>query len=346
MSLTEHLRQYLASNKPDVALLASLAELIRERIWKSGMWEQPPDYFGYPEYHSWREAFAADDPSPGPAGDFFLEEIVRDRSFLEETIQAGNAIDAWMRQRIKWFLIDRQKKHDPIGYRVFKNLTAVLEAMIADGSATATNQVQGKLRNQSLIRLKSVEPGSLAGEPDLARLIDTDPEWQPVLLRLAKLGKGAQQLLRERLVRLSSAGVDAFSVGDLAAILKAKVRALYEAWNRPSECTSTGSPTTPENPDEFRTDAPDERYGDGDEHLDSLRREVPEAVERSEYISKVKRGMLVVFEDWLNYLQMGRDHPPLREWAAQLGLPKSSLGDYLNRLRLVIRGILEKRRAE
>src|SRR5262249_32635150 len=124
MSLTDHLRRYLEGADPDVALLAGLAELIRERLQWSFMWGHPPEFFGYPEYHRWSEAFSGDDLSPGPVGDFFLEEIVPEQAFLLKTIRAGNAVEALLRQKVKWFLTDRQRKHDPVGYRVFGNLVA------------------------------------------------------------------------------------------------------------------------------------------------------------------------------------------------------------------------------
>jgi hypothetical protein len=346
MTLTEHLRRYIVSGEPNVALLAALAELVRERIWKSDMWEQPPDYFGYPEYGSWGEAFSGDDPSPGPAADFFLEEVVQELPFLERTIQEGNSVEALLRQKVKWFLTDRQKKHDPVGYRTFTNLVAVLEGMIADGAATATNRVRSKLRNPTLIQLKLGDSGPTPAARDLARVVDTDPDWLPVLRRLAKLGKGAQRLLRERLDRFPSQGVVAFSVGELGAVLKARVREAHEAWNRPAGGSPATSRRTPEPSDDFRTDALPGRYSSFEECLGALRQGVPEAVERSDYTPKVRRGMLAVFADWLKYLAVGQDHPPLREWAAQLGLPKSSLGDYLQRLRSLIQEVLKIRGAE
>src|SRR5262249_9517066 len=148
--------------------------------------------------------------------------------------QAGNSVEALLRQKIKWFLLDRQRKHDPVGYRAFMNLVAVVEAMITAGAATATNLVRRRVRNPTILRLTSTGHALPASRNELARLIDSDPAWQPVLLRLGKLGKGAQELLRKRLDQFSSLGVAAFQVGEFGALLKERVRAANEAWHRPS----------------------------------------------------------------------------------------------------------------
>jgi hypothetical protein len=338
VSATDHLRRYLSTGEPDVALLAALADLVRQRLRKSGMWGHPPEYFGYPEYHTWEEAFSEEDPSPGPAGDFFLEEVVPESAFFDQTLQAGNDVDALLRQKVRWFLTDRQKRHDPIGYRAFMNLLAVVEAMVADGSAVATNRVGGKIRNPTLVRLTSTGSSPPADEGELSRVIDTDADWQPVLRRLAKLGKGAQRLLRERLELFPAAGVAAFSVGELGAVLKARAREANEAWNRATEAGN--------NPNESRTPPQSECYTPSEEDLSSLRSRVCAAVEKSEYTPKVKRGMAVVFEDWLKYLAAGADHPPLREWAPQLGLSRSTLGDYLQRLQSLMRAVLRPGQAD
>lgn len=341
MTLTKLLQDYLDSGEADEALLAAVAELIRERIWKSHMWNQPPEFFGYPEYHTWSEAFSGDDPSPGPAGDFFLEEIVPEQNFLDQTIRAGNTVEALLRQKVRFFLTDRQKKFDPIGYRAFKNFVAVIEGMVSEGVASVSNRVRGKIRNPSIVRLTSSGPAPCAGEQELGHVIDGDPDWQPVLIRLAKLGTGAQRLLRARLDRFLSQGVGAFSVGEFGFLLKARARAANKAWNRPTE--NSGNPP---NQDESRTNLENDRYSLSEEYLVDFARKVRQAVEGSDYTAKVKRGMLVVFEDWLKYLRVGNDHPPFRDWAIQLGLRKSSIADHYKNLRQLIRAALEKGQAD
>jgi hypothetical protein len=337
VTLTEHLRRYLDKGEPDVPLLAALANEVRERLRAARMWQQPPEYFGYPEYHSWQEAFSGDDAAPGPVADFFLEKIVPEQSFLTQTLGAGNDVEALVRQKVKWFLIDRQKRHDPVGYRAFMNLVAVVEAMAAGGAAVVENRVRGKVRNPTLVRLTRGGPGPPAGADELARVIDADAEWQPVLRRLAKLGTGAQRLLRERLERLPSAGVVAFVVGELGDLLKARARAANEAWNRPEDLDRA---------DESRTGPPGGRYPTSEEDLTALGRGLRQAVEKSDCTPKVKRGLVAVFEDWEKYLAAGQDHPQVREWASQLGLARSTLADYLRRLRGLLQAVLDRRSAD
>jgi hypothetical protein len=339
MSLTDHLRRYLEGADPDLALLVGLADLIRERLQRSFMWGHPPDFFGYPEYHSWSEAFSDDDPSPGPAGDFFLEEIVPEQDFLRKTVQAGNPVEALLRQKVRWFLTDRQRKHDPIGYRVFENLVATVQAMLDDGAIAAANLVRGKVRNPTVVRLTAAEPGPPADTDELARVIDHDPEWSAVLLRLAKLGRGAQRLLRERLDRFPTVGVRAFQVGELGGLLKSRARAANRSWNRPAgeDSASAGR----DDGDLSRTSELGDRYFTSEEVLVSFGRRVREAIERSDFTDKVRRRMLVVLDDWLKYLAAGQDTPKVREWAIQLGLPKSSLNEYRNNLLPFMRAVLE-----
>jgi hypothetical protein len=339
MTLTDHLRRYLEGADADVALLAGLADLIRIRLQRSGMWCHPPDYFGYSEYHSWSEAFSGDDLTPAPVCDFFLEEVVPEQDFLLKTVLAGNTIEALLGQKVKWFLTDRQRKHEPVGYRVFGNLVATVKAMIDDGIAASTNLVRGKVRNPTVIRLGASAHGPPAHADELAQVIARDPDWPPVLLRLSKLGRGAQRLLRERLDQFPAAGVVAFQVGEFGALLKARVRAAHEAWTRPAG-------QDPESPAEdcdllSRTGGPGDRYFMSEEGLASFGRRVREAVDQSNFTDKVRRRMIVVLEDWLKYLAAGQEPPKVREWAVQLALPKSSLNEYRNNLLPLMRAVLE-----
>jgi hypothetical protein len=332
VSLTDHLRTYLETGEPTVALLGELAALVRRRIRALGMWGQPPRFLGYPDFSSWDEAFNSEDMAPGPVADFFLERIVPDLDYLGLTIRAGNRVEALLYQKIGFFLTDRQKKNDPVGYRAFKNLAATLEAMETDGVANLSNRVRGKVRNPTVVRLAGPGPGGLTDERDLAAAIDRDEEWQSVILRLSKLGIGAQRLLRARLDRLTDVGISAFQVGDLGRILKDRARQAHEAWNRQSEAKDGG-----ENADEIRTDPGLSSYSTSEETLNSLDTRVRIAIAESGYTAKVKRGMELVLNDWLRHLRDGRRPPPLSEWSAQLGLSRSSLGDYRKRLEDLLR---------
>jgi hypothetical protein len=178
----------------------------------------------------------------------------------------------------------------------------------------------------------------------LARVIDSDPEWPPVLLRLAKLGLGAQRLLRGRLDRFPAAGVAAFQVGEFGDLLKARVRAVNQAWGRPGG--EGEGPAEEDAADPSRTGEPGGRYFMSAEDLAAFGRRVREAVEGSDFTDKVRRRMLVVLEDWLKYLAIGQGPPKVREWAAQLGLPKSSLSEYRNNLLPFMRAGLEGRPAD
>ena len=345
MTPTDHLRRCLDAGEPDAPLLIALAELIRARIRESGMWEQPPEYLGYPEYHSWTEAYSGGEPWPATATDFYMEEVKPDLDFFEQTIRAGTSVDALLWQKVSFFLIDRQKRNDPIGYRTFKNLVAVIEAMVAEGAATVTGRVKGKIRNPTLVRLTREDAALPVAERDLARVLDSDAAWQPVLRRLGKLGEGAQRLLRERLDGFPAAGVAAFLVGELATVLKARTRPAHETWSRPADAGGTPPAGDPDNAEVFRTGEQGERYIIAKARLAALAQSVRESVVRSNYTPKVQRAMLTVLADWLKYLALGQDPPPLREWAAELGLPKSSLADYVQRLRLLFRAIMGQQQA-
>ncbi|MCI0458189.1 MAG: hypothetical protein L0Z62_14590 [Gemmataceae bacterium] len=233
MSFTDYFRRLEATQFPDEQFLALLGKAVRARLHRAGLWDQPPAYLGYTEFRNWAEAFADGDAVAAPTLDCYLEAIVRRYDSLRDHLQQKDNINGLIYLNIERFVLARQKKHDPVGYSAFKNLEAALEEMAAASQITVEGRDDARLRNASLLRFSA--GAAPAGREQLEAAVGGGPLWDQALPRLVKIGKGAQRLLLGCLLTLPASGIAAFRLGDLAYVLKDRVRHAHAERNRPPD---------------------------------------------------------------------------------------------------------------
>jgi hypothetical protein len=340
VSLTDHFRRLDSNGFPDEAFLVELARLLRARLRRAEMWDQPPAYLGYPEYADWRVAFSEGDAVAAPTLDCYFEAIAKRYASLRNQLQLKENINGLIALNVDRFILARQKKDDPIGYSVFKNLQAALHAMIDNGEIHTDQPSQPKLSNSSL--LSFTIGATPASREQLENAFSTSPEWDNALPRQAKKGNGAQQLLRTCLLALPAAGVSAFSLGALAAVLKQKVRDSHALRNRPPD-----SEVIPKDgPDHavselIRIVWPTPRYKEEEEESwAKLQRCVQNAIERTGQ-PRTADGLRRLFKELTELAQSDAEIPSWAELARSLGVRHTTLWDHLQRLKQLVRNCLE-----
>jgi hypothetical protein len=195
---------------------------------KRGLWQSPPCYLGAYGWESW--------DSEAPQG--ALGELVADcyafifvdrLQSLKRQLEEKPDIDGLVLLNIRHFLHERQRAHDPLGFRIFEMLQAAVEEAVASG---ALHVLAGdkKIRNDTFL-----------GFDPAAELPSTPPDLEPIVLRwndelmpaliTARTRQQAAVVrqLRECLLELPQRDIEAFRFKDLLDPLKRDVRGRWAA---------------------------------------------------------------------------------------------------------------------
>ena len=208
-------------------LRAALAQEMKRR----GLWESPPHYLGVCGWERWDSETPA---GSGPArAQSALGELVADcyafifvdrLQSLKRHLEEKPEIDGLVLLNIRHFLHERQRMHDPLGFRIFEMLQAAVEEAVASGDLHVLAGDR-KIRNDTLLGFRP------AADP-----LPTPADWERIALRwndelmpglvTAQTRRLAAVVrrLRELLLELPGLGVEAFRFKDLLDPLKRDAR--------------------------------------------------------------------------------------------------------------------------
>jgi hypothetical protein len=340
MTFSEYLPRISPDAYPEEELLDALGKALRSHLKRMDLWDHSPEYLGYFDFRTWPEAFAGGDATADPTLDCYLDAIVRRYSSLMDHLMTRKAnVDGLVHLNIRRFILERQKSHDPVGYAVFKNLEAALQDLIAAGTVQdvqSGSERPGKLRNRSLLAFGGEVPAQPASRETIEAALD-DPAWVTTLPRLSKLGKGAQRLLRECLVRLPAAGVQSFALGELVGPLKVRARAVHARRNLPP-----GDEVIPEGTandavrELIRIVRPEAGYEEQREPLERLLRCVEQGIARGDFQGRTREGLERLLQELRQYAGSDEDIPSWAELARQLGARRATVWDHVARLRVLV----------
>lgn len=211
------------------------AALVSE-MKKRGLWQSPPCYLGVYGWESWDSE--APQGSGAGRGQGALGELVADcyafifvdrLQSLKRQLQEKPDIDGLVLLNIRHFLHERQRAHDPLGFRIFEMLQAAVEEAVSSG---ALHILAGdkKIRNDTFL-----------GFAPSAELPPTPPDLEPIVLRwndelmpaliTARTRQQAAVVrqLRDCILNLPQRGIEAFRFKDLLDPLKRDVRGRWAA---------------------------------------------------------------------------------------------------------------------
>ena len=116
------------------------AELVNE-LKRRGLWQSPPSYLGICGWERWDSEAPGSGAAHRQAG--ALGELVADcyafifvdrLQSLKRHLEDKPDIDGLILLNIRHFLHERQKEHDPLGFRIFELLQAAVEDAISSGA--------------------------------------------------------------------------------------------------------------------------------------------------------------------------------------------------------------------
>ena len=230
---TAFVRSLQGEQTPDADLFHdawhSLRAVLANEMKKRGLWQSPPRYLGVSGWERWD----SDEPQPGLRPPGALGELVADcyafifvdrLQSLKRHLAEKPEIDGLVLLNVRHFLHERQKAHDPLGFRVFE----LLQTAVADAISRGALHVLGgdqRVRNDTLLGFApTAEPGP--APPDLEPIaVRWNDELLPALITVHSRQQAAVvERLRRRLLELPEQGIEAFRFIDLLEPLKCDAR--------------------------------------------------------------------------------------------------------------------------
>lgn len=200
---------------------------------RRGLWEAPPTYVGVLGAASWSAG-------GGPwQRDRALEELVLDcyafifverLASLRAQLLVKPNVDGLVHLNVRHFLHERQREHDPLGFRVFEALRNALREAVEEGEMRV---VEGdpRIRNETVLAF-TAGPGAATGAGvELAELVRRwgDELLPDLLTAQGRARLGVAERLRGLLAQLRDLAPPSIRVRDLLEPLKQDIRARWAA---------------------------------------------------------------------------------------------------------------------
>ena len=228
---TQYVRSLEATAPDEQLALAAwkrLREILKSELKRRGLWSNPPSYLGIYGWPSWSHE----------AGEGALEELVAEcYSFifvdrlgrLQAQLRAKPNIEGLILLNVRHFFLERQKEHDPLGFRVFEMVQAAVRQAVEQGELFILAG-DPQVRNSTVL-------GFAPGAPEEAApvsLASRVARWNDELLPDLVLARGRRQedvwlKLRGFLKELESQGILSFRFRDLLDPLKSDTRLRWAA---------------------------------------------------------------------------------------------------------------------
>lgn len=323
----------------------ALKTTVRTELRRRGLWTSPPRYLGVVGAEAWNEE-ALDEL----VADAYVFNFVDRLRSMRAQLEVKTNVEGLVSLNVKNFLYERQRRHDPLGCRLFATLrTALLDLVEAGELEVASGDPE--IRNDTVLHFPRGIPSAerlKARPPPAPSFEDLTASWSDDLLpelvtaRAGRLETVTAEL-RERIRTLPDQGCGSFTVKELVNPFKTAVRERWHALH----ARDAGAPEDAAEGDELFGDVrrryrPDEELEDA-EAFEKL----TDCVERQ--LRKLDKEELS--GEYLNLLwQFLRVHavgehdlPSRRKLAEHLGIPRNrfpelyeTLGVLLERCRKLL----------
>ncbi len=219
---------HAASDKEIRSLLETLRGALVGALRRRRLWTAPPRFLGVIGHASWTNRYPSservlDDAIGELVADCYLYIFVQRLPRLIAQLAVKSNIDGLVFLNIQHFLHEKQRKHDPLGYRIHGVLRASLQSLIEDGHLRIL-EGPAPIKSRSIVGFqahgKPVSPQRLAAltAPWANHLAQPMVQARPAALPAI----GAQ--LGESILTLRRHGAEAFVVRDLLQILQRSIR--------------------------------------------------------------------------------------------------------------------------
>jgi len=219
------------------AVLHALRRAVTTELRRRGLWESPPNYLGVYGCESWSDG-------NGEALEDLLTEcytfiFIQRLSALQEQLRVKPNIEGLIILNIRHFLHERQREHDPLGFRVFESVRKAIRRAVDDGDMQVLAG-DPRVKNETILGFRQGQ--GLSAPPAELDLSPVVRRWNDELLPdlVTAQGRGRESvlaILRRRLRELEEEGIETLRFKDLVDPFKHDVRARWAAIleNEPGE---------------------------------------------------------------------------------------------------------------
>lgn len=305
----------------------ALRTALRTELRSRGLWTSPPRFLGVIGADRWDEEALEE-----LTEDAYVFNFVDRLRSLRAQLEVKPNVDGLVLLNLKNFLYERQRRHDPLGARLFGTLRAALRELVAAGTLAVVHGPP-EIRNETVLRLSGTASESKRrktqprSSPSLEELTaDWADDLLPGLIT-ARGGRYDEVIadLEGKICSLRHLGPEELSVRELLDPLRTAVRARWRAL-RVSRGADVGVARASEADDLFgdvrRRYRPDTEVADAEafekltecveRHVRSL-----DSDERTiEYLSNLWRFLRI-------HAAGERDLPSRRKLGEQLGIPRN-----------------------
>jgi hypothetical protein len=205
---------------------AALRRLLVSELRRRSLWSLPPAYLGIYGCASWNEPEAVEELL---AECFVFTFVERFRS-LKAQLRSKSDIEGLVLRNVRNFLQETQRRHDPVGFRVFTVLRSAVRNLLAAGELQViagnpgvqrdTVLAFGSVSSEEAVRLEELRPHVLAWNDDLLPGLITARGWDV---------RQITERLERHLRRLEAGRIRAFRFHDLVDALRQDARARWRA---------------------------------------------------------------------------------------------------------------------
>lgn len=313
--------------------LANFANALCNRMRWHGLSNGLPKWICYP-FADWGEIGAFD----GLLVDSIDYAIVKKIHSLCSKLKNYDNIDPLVYNNIKYFLHEKQRHCDPIGYAVGKNVQVAVQQAVEQSILTAQHlDNKGRIHNQTILTFSN----SLSKEPcneDALKTALGKTKWLEMQLKLVEMRKSVQAELCQIICQLAEQGnITNFKFGDLAKIMKDEVRLAWESSN-----------VVLEKIEELDNDDLDEILHQLNKLIKNIKldttyeqwvnwniltKEIYNDIDKIDCKDKIRQRISEEFEVIVNFIDEDQEPPSQAQLAKYLKIPKNTLNQDMKRLR-------------
>lgn len=208
----------------------ALKVVLRTELRRRGLWTSPPRFVGVMSAELWNEEALEE-----LATDAYVFNFVDRLRSLRAQLEVKPNVDGLVRLNLKNFLYERQRRHDPLGCRLFMTLRKALEDLVELGELE-TSAGGSAIRNDTVLHFAPALSEHPDRVPSAVRcsLPDLASAWSDEMLHALVTSRGGRleevtAKLRLKIRGLCDHGYDELSVKNLADALKTAVRERWRA---------------------------------------------------------------------------------------------------------------------
>ena len=243
-----------------------------------------------------------------------VQKVYEEYNKIWEIAKDEGNVDSYIISIVRNFLTDRQRKQDPIGYKIYCNLITVLKIMVEDGQLFCQKDLSLESVDKFTVFsfTRNEQSNSLPGANEIQKILKNSSQWDEFLKCLGKSGEKNLRIIALAILSMRNSGIVSFRFKDLLDAVIQETKELYHVMIREEKSIIEG-------------------IGEGIdilEFIEIVRQRIRNSLNRA----STKEKMIKIFDYYYVRLLEGKDSPPLKEIARKLGLKQTNLSYYLKKL--------------